>query len=100
MNAAKACALLYSFQGEAITGDEAELPKIAALVGMNAQQAFAKVAQLKERDLDSTSRCMASRSSARHREPPGDYRACARSAGDHRAAVRHKAFTEVVQSQA
>jgi hypothetical protein len=51
MNAAKACALLYSFQGEAITGDEAELPKIAALVGMNAQQVFAKVAQLKERDL-------------------------------------------------
>jgi hypothetical protein len=51
LKAAQACALLYSFQGEAIRGDDAELPKIATLVGMNAQQLFAKVAQLKQRDL-------------------------------------------------
>ncbi|MEA2895136.1 MAG: hypothetical protein QOJ84_751, partial [Bradyrhizobium sp.] len=51
LKAAQACALLYSFQGEALSGDEAELPKIAVLVGMNAQLLFAKVAQLKERDL-------------------------------------------------
>ncbi|MGN6572649.1 MAG: hypothetical protein ACTHLO_14670 [Pseudolabrys sp.] len=49
--AAQACALLYSFQGEAIIGNDAELSKIGALVGMSAQQLFAKVAQLKQRDL-------------------------------------------------
>ncbi|MGM4923430.1 hypothetical protein AB8A31_11030 [Tardiphaga sp. 804_B3_N1_9] len=51
LTVAKACALLYSFQGEALSGDEAELPKIAALVGMSTQQVFAKVSQLKGRDL-------------------------------------------------
>src|SRR5215212_4722685 len=51
LKAAQACALLYSFQGEALSGDDAELPKIAALVGMEAPQLFAKVAQLKGRDL-------------------------------------------------
>lgn len=51
LKAAQACALLYSFQGEALSGDEAELPKIGLLVEMNAQQLFAKVAQLKQRDL-------------------------------------------------
>ena len=51
LKAAQACALLYSFQGKSLNGDEAELPKVAALVGMNAQELFAKVAQLKQRDL-------------------------------------------------
>jgi hypothetical protein len=51
LKAAQACALLYSFQGEALSGNGAELPKIAALVGINAQQLFAKVAHLKQRDL-------------------------------------------------
>lgn len=51
LKAAQACALLYSFQGEALSGEDAELPKIAALVGMTAQQLYAKVAQLKQRDL-------------------------------------------------
>lgn len=51
LKAAQACALLYSFQGEALSGDDAELSKIAVLIGMNAQQLFAKVAQLKQRDL-------------------------------------------------
>jgi hypothetical protein len=31
LKAAQACALLYSFQGEALTGDKAELPVIASL---------------------------------------------------------------------
>lgn len=48
---AKACALLYSFQGEAMDGDDAELPKISALVGTSAQHIFAKIAQLRGRDL-------------------------------------------------
>ena len=51
LKAAQACALLYSFQGEAISGDDAELPKIAALVSMDAPQLFAKVSKLKQRDL-------------------------------------------------
>jgi hypothetical protein len=51
LKAAQACALLYSFQGESLGGDDAELPKIAALVGMTAQQLFAKLAQLRRRDL-------------------------------------------------
>jgi hypothetical protein len=51
LKAAQACALLYSFQGGALSGDDAELPKIAALVGMKVQQLFARVAQLRQRDL-------------------------------------------------
>lgn len=51
LKAAKACALLYSFQGEALSGGDAELPKIGALVGMSAQELFGRVAQLKQRDL-------------------------------------------------
>jgi hypothetical protein len=51
LQAAQACALLYSFQGEALSGDEAELPKLASLVGMNTQQLFAKIAHLQQRDL-------------------------------------------------
>lgn len=51
IKAAQACSLLYSFQGEAIIDDDAELPKIAALVGMTARHLFAMVSQLKQRDL-------------------------------------------------
>jgi hypothetical protein len=51
LKTAQACALLYSFQGEALSGDDAELPKIAVLVGITPQQVFAQVAQLKHRDL-------------------------------------------------
>jgi hypothetical protein len=51
LKAAQACALLYSFQGDAISGDRAELPKIGRLIGMTPEQLFAKVAQLKRRDL-------------------------------------------------
>lgn len=51
LRAAQACALVYSFQGEALSGDQAELPKIAALIGTDSQQLFAKVVQLRQRDL-------------------------------------------------
>jgi len=51
LNAAKACALVYSFQGEALDGKDAELSNLSVLAGMNTQQLYAKVAQLKQRDL-------------------------------------------------
>lgn len=51
LKAAQACSLLYSFEGEAFDGDDAELPRIATLAGMNTLELFAKVAELKQRDL-------------------------------------------------
>lgn len=48
---AQACALLYSFQGEALDGPEAELPVLGALAGTLAEKVFAGVAELKRRDL-------------------------------------------------
>lgn len=51
LKAAQACALLYSFQGESLSGAAAELPVIAALIGISATELFAKVAELKQRDL-------------------------------------------------
>lgn len=51
LRVAQACALVYSFQGESLSGDDAELPRIGALVGMSGQQLFANVAQLRQRDL-------------------------------------------------
>jgi hypothetical protein len=51
LKAAQACALVYSFQGETLTGDDAELSMLGALAGMTAQQLYGKVAQLKQRDL-------------------------------------------------
>lgn len=51
LKAAQACSLLYSFQGEAFNGDDAELPKIGCLIGMDGPSLFGKVSQLKERDL-------------------------------------------------
>jgi hypothetical protein len=51
IKAAQACSLLYSFQGEAIGNDEAELPKISALAGLSTQELYSKVSQLKHRNL-------------------------------------------------
>jgi hypothetical protein len=48
---AQACSLVYSFQGEAVDGAEAELPVIAALTGKTVAQVYAAVAELKRRDL-------------------------------------------------
>src|SRR5438034_65386 len=51
LRAAQACTLVYSFEGEAISGAQAELPKLGAIVGMKAQELFGRVAELKRRDL-------------------------------------------------
>jgi len=49
---AQACSLAYSFQGEDLgAGDEAELSKLAAVVGKDARTLYADVAELKRRDL-------------------------------------------------
>jgi hypothetical protein len=49
---AQACSLVYSFQGEDLgTGAEAELSKLAAVVGKDARTLYADVAELKRRDL-------------------------------------------------
>jgi hypothetical protein len=49
--AAKACALLYSFHGEALTGDEAELPRLAVLAGQTPAAVYRYVADLRQREL-------------------------------------------------
>jgi hypothetical protein len=49
--AAQACSLVYSFEGEALSGDGAELPVLASLIGRSAEEIFAAVAELKRRDL-------------------------------------------------
>lgn len=48
---AEACSLVYSFQGEALTGEDAELPILGGLVGKTAQEVFKAAAELKRRDL-------------------------------------------------
>jgi len=47
----QACSLVYSFQGEALTGAEAELPVIAALTGKSVNEIHQGVAELLIRDL-------------------------------------------------
>jgi hypothetical protein len=47
----QACSLLYSFQGEAISGNEAELPTFAAVIGKSVDDVFHCVAELQSRDL-------------------------------------------------
>lgn len=49
--AAQACSLVYSFQGEALDGEEAELPRLAALVGQNPTETYRHVGELLRRDL-------------------------------------------------
>lgn len=48
---AEACSLVYSFQGDALTGEDAELPVIGGLIGKTAQEVFTAAAELKRRDL-------------------------------------------------
>jgi hypothetical protein len=48
---AQAASLVYSFQGEATTGNEAELPVIAAMIGITVEEVFRGVVALKSRDL-------------------------------------------------
>lgn len=49
--AAEACSLVYSFQGEALDGEEAELPRLAALVGQAPEETYRHVGELLRRDL-------------------------------------------------
>jgi hypothetical protein len=48
---AQACSLIYSFEGESLTGDQAELPVLGSLVCKTAEDVYARVAELKRRDL-------------------------------------------------
>jgi hypothetical protein len=48
---AQVTSLVYSFQGEATTGDEAELPIFAAMTGKFVDEIFRGVAALRDRDL-------------------------------------------------
>jgi hypothetical protein len=49
--AAQACSLVYSFQGEALTGDEAELHRLASLVEQTPREIYRLVEELRRRDL-------------------------------------------------
>lgn len=51
LQAAQACSLVYSFQGEALDGDEAELPRIAALADQTCTEMYRYVAELQLRGL-------------------------------------------------
>jgi hypothetical protein len=48
---AEACSLVYSFQGELLTGGEAELPVLGGLICKTAQEVFTAASELKRRDL-------------------------------------------------
>ncbi len=48
---AQACSLVYSFQGEAITGEDAELPVFAEMIGSTVDEVFRGVAELRGREL-------------------------------------------------
>ncbi|MHC2313113.1 hypothetical protein ACVIHC_000159 [Bradyrhizobium diazoefficiens] len=48
---AEACSLVYSFQGEALTGEDAELPVLGGLIGKSAQDVYTAAAELRRRDL-------------------------------------------------
>lgn len=49
--AAQACSLVYSFQGEAIVGQEAELPRLAALADQSVAEIYRHIGELLRRDL-------------------------------------------------
>ncbi|MBI1779050.1 MAG: hypothetical protein HYR63_27260 [Proteobacteria bacterium] len=48
---AQVCSLVYSFEGEKVSGDGAELPILGGLIGKSAEEVFRAVAELKRRDL-------------------------------------------------
>ncbi|MBT1158462.1 hypothetical protein J1C56_22955 [Aminobacter anthyllidis] len=48
---AQACALVFSFDGETVTGDESEIVRLGGLVGKAAAEIFAGIAELRRRDL-------------------------------------------------
>lgn len=49
--AAKACALVYSFDGETLDGPDAELPLLAGLAGQPVQETYARISELQRRQL-------------------------------------------------
>jgi hypothetical protein len=51
LSIAQACSLVYSFEGEKLDGDEAELPILSSLIGKTADEVYANVAELRRRDL-------------------------------------------------
>ena len=51
LSIAQACSLVYSFEGEKVTGDGAELPILGGLIGKSPEEVFSAVAELKRRDL-------------------------------------------------
>jgi hypothetical protein len=51
LSIAQACSLVYSFEGEKLDGDEAELLILGGLVGKSAEDVFAAAAELKQRHL-------------------------------------------------
>ncbi|MEF3367374.1 hypothetical protein V3H18_12590 [Methylocystis sp. 9N] len=51
LSIAQSCSLIYSFEGESLTGDHAELPVLGSLIGKTAEEVYAGVAELKQRDL-------------------------------------------------
>ncbi|MBM7486230.1 hypothetical protein ACVWWI_000652 [Bradyrhizobium sp. USDA 3686] len=51
MKAAQVCALVYSFEGESLSGPSAELPRLAQLIGMQPEELFGYVNSLKARGL-------------------------------------------------
>jgi hypothetical protein len=51
LRAAQACSLVYSFQGVALAGDEAELPRLAVLADQEPRELYRHVSELLRRDL-------------------------------------------------
>jgi len=51
MLAGQACSLVYSFEGETLDGEGAELPILADLIGVAPEQIFRAIAELRRRDL-------------------------------------------------
>lgn len=51
LRAAQACSLVYSFDGEALTGEGAELSRLAVLADMTPRELYKQVSELLHRDL-------------------------------------------------
>jgi hypothetical protein len=51
LSIAQACSLVYSFEGEKLDANEAELPVLGSLIGKAADEVYAGVAELRRRDL-------------------------------------------------
>ena len=51
LSIAQSCSLVYSFEGQKLEGEGAELPILGGLVGRSAEDVFGTVVELKRRDL-------------------------------------------------